>query len=83
MGEEEALVNIFSDLGFVQKRKIEYEVNQPIPLQNKFLIETHSEHLIRRFQVLIANGELSNDDIAIYYVDKNRLGNSIVKEYPQ
>ena len=81
LGKEEALVDIFSDFGFVQKRKIEYEVNQPIPLQNKFLIETHSEHLIRRFQVLIANGELSNDDIAIYYVDKNRLGNSIVKEY--
>ena len=31
--------------------------------------------------VLIARGELSNEDVAIYYVDKNRLGNSFVKEY--
>jgi predicted ATPase len=69
------------EFGFVEKRTIEYEKDLPDDIQNKFLIETHSEHMIRRLQVLIANGELSNDDVAIYYVDKNRLGNSFVKEY--
>lgn len=36
------------------------------------VIETHSEHLIRKLQVLVANPEnqISNDDIAIYYVHK-------------
>ena len=74
-------VNILEEFGFVEKRTIEYEKDLPDDIQNKFLIETHSEHMIRRLQVLIANGELSNDDVAIYYVDKNRLGNSFVKEY--
>lgn len=37
-----------------------------------FLIETHSEHFIRKLQVLVAdpNVAITNDDIAIYYVDK-------------
>lgn len=47
----------------------------------KILIETHSEHLIRKLQVLIADKEVgfSNDQIAIYYVDKDKKGNSFVK----
>jgi len=32
-----------------------------------FLLETHSEYLIRKFQYLIAKGELSPDDVVIYY----------------
>ena len=61
--------------------KIIVENNLKSYVENQFFIETHSEHLIRRLQVLIARGELSNEDVAIYYVDKNRLGNSFVKEY--
>ena len=40
--------------------------------KNKIIIETHSEHLIRRLQVLVAdsNVNISHNDIAIYYVDK-------------
>jgi len=49
--------------------------------QSTFLIETHSEHLIRRLQVLIADKEidLSYKDIAIYYVDKENGPASSVK----
>lgn len=48
----------------------------------KLLIETHSEHFIRKLQVLIAdkNCEITSDDVAIYYVDKDDSGSAYVKE---
>lgn len=33
------------------------------------VIETHSEHLIRKIQVLIARGELDKEKIGVYYFD--------------
>lgn len=49
---------------------------------NFFIIETHSEHIIRKFQLLIANSEypyFTNKDIAIIYVqpDERTLNSSI------
>lgn len=46
----------------------------------KLLIETHSEHFIRKLQVLIAdkNSDITADDIAVYYVDKNENGEAFV-----
>ena len=41
-------------------------------LENRnFIIETHSEHIIRKVQVLIANGKLDKDRVAVYYFDKD------------
>lgn len=40
----------------------EFEIN--------FLIETHSEYLIRKFQLMVARNELNREDILIYYFDK-------------
>lgn len=50
--------------------------------KKKILIETHSEHLIRKIQVLIANKdcELTNDMVAIYYIDKDDQGCATVEE---
>ncbi|MBS4027167.1 MAG: DUF3696 domain-containing protein [Ignavibacteriales bacterium] len=48
--------------------------------EKKLLLETHSEHLVRGFQVLVAQGKMQPEDIAIYYVDKNDEGNSFVKK---
>lgn len=47
---------------------------------SKFLIETHSEHLIRKLQVLIADPqcEVKHTDVAFYYVDKAEDGYSSV-----
>ena len=44
------------------------------------LIETHSEHLIRRLQSLVANpdNKFTKDDVAIYYVDMDKQGDSTV-----
>ena len=46
------------------------------------LIETHSEHLIRRLQALVAdsNCSITNDDIRIYYVDKNEANEGYITE---
>ena len=44
------------------------------------MIETHSEHLIRKLQVLVADPDVPilSDQVAIYYVDKDKMGNSYI-----
>ena len=37
----------------------------------QFILETHSEYLIRRLQNLVAKKDLSNDDVSILYVNDN------------
>ena len=39
-----------------------------------FLIETHSEHIVRGFQVLVAKKVLEPEDVIIHYVDKDEHG---------
>jgi predicted ATPase len=49
--------------------------------QNTFIIETHSEHMIRKIQVLIAKGELNRKQVAVYYFDKSiETGITSIKE---
>ncbi len=45
-----------------------------------FLIETHSEHMIRRLMKLVNDGNLSSDEIAIYLTQKDYDGNSKVRK---
>lgn len=40
--------------------------------QNILFIETHSEHIIRKLQVLVAKGIKEKDEIGIYYFSKDR-----------
>lgn len=37
----------------------------------QFLVETHSEHLFRRLQYLIAAGTVKSEDCALYYVERD------------
>jgi predicted ATPase len=48
----------------------------------RFVIETHSEHLISKLQVLIADESyaLTSDMVQILYVDKNENGEAFVQE---
>lgn len=48
----------------------------------RIVIETHSEHLIRKLQVLIAdkNNMFTNEMIKIYYLDKDEQGVANVEE---
>ncbi len=36
-------------------------------LGHQFIIETHSEYMIRKFQYLVAKGEMKPEDVVIYY----------------
>jgi len=46
------------------------EVSQKRKLQ--FIVETHSEHLFRRMQTLVARNTLTLDDAALYFVERVR-----------
>jgi len=38
--------------------------------QVQFIVETHSEHLFRRMQTLVARQKVSTDDVALYFVER-------------
>ena len=44
------------------------------PRQNRFIIETHSEHLILRLQRLVYKGEIKPEDVSIIYVSRGFEG---------
>ncbi len=46
------------------------------PYSNKFIIETHSEHLMLRLQKLIRNGQLSPEQVSVIYVDRGPKGST-------
>jgi hypothetical protein len=48
------------------------------PYKNRFIIETHSEHLILRLQRLIRSKKLSPSDISVVYVDKTSDGSKCI-----
>jgi predicted ATPase len=43
----------------------------------QFIVESHSEHFLRRLQRRIAEGVLAPDDAALYFVDQNPKGASL------
>ncbi|MYA70749.1 AAA family ATPase [Candidatus Poribacteria bacterium] len=44
------------------------------PRQNRFIIETHSEHLILRLQRLVRKKEIKPEDISVIYVSRRPEG---------
>lgn len=44
---------------------------------NRFIIETHSEHLILRLQKLIRTGKLRPEDVAVLYVARGPEGSTV------
>lgn len=44
------------------------------PRNCQFIIESHSEHLLRRLQLKIAEEEVSTDQIALYFVEQTEQG---------
>ena len=57
-------------------------VSGAIEGKKQMLIETHSEHFIRKLQILIAdpNCKISSSDVAVYYVDKGVDGSASLRE---
>jgi predicted ATPase len=73
------MANIFYDGLFCSENIfVNRQDTDRIRNNTQFVIETHSEHIIRGFQILVARNKLLPDDIGIYYVDKNKKGDSIV-----
>jgi predicted ATPase len=48
-------------------------------LGSRFLLETHSEHLILRLLALVRREVLDPDDLAVLYVDRDHAENSVVR----
>jgi predicted ATP-dependent endonuclease of OLD family len=46
---------------------------------SNLIIETHSEHIIRKLQVMYANGEISDEEFNINYFE-NKNGKTIIKK---
>lgn len=50
-------------------------------INNNLIIETHSEHMVRKLQVLIAQNKLKKEQVAIYYFNKDqKTGVTSIKE---
>lgn len=74
------LAELFENYGMLQLDKDEKTFSRKDKRTSQLVIETHSEHLIRGFQVQVAKGNLSKDDIVIYYVSKDENGVSSLME---
>jgi len=74
------LAELFENYGMLQWDEEGKTFSRKNQRTSQLVIETHSEHLIRGFQVQVAKGNLSKDDIAIYYVSKNENGVSSLME---
>ena len=44
---------------------------------NRFIIETHSEHLMLRLQRLVREGKLSHEDVSVLYVERGENGSRV------
>jgi hypothetical protein len=42
--------------------------------EKRYILETHSEYLLNRFRLLIVKGEISPEDVAVYYLARNKGG---------
>ncbi|MEH2157270.1 AAA family ATPase [Nostoc sp.] len=49
------------------------------PYNNRFILETHSEHLMLRLQKLIREGQLKPEDVSVIYVDSNSEGSQCLE----
>lgn len=47
----------------------------------RYIVETHSEYIINRLRRLIRKGDLSPDDVAVYYVEPSHSGASMYQVY--
>jgi predicted ATPase len=55
--------------GIIADVVVDFFSDTLISAKQKILIETHSEHIIRKLQVLVAQRKINNEFISIYYVN--------------
>lgn len=61
----------------VQAKFGDYLVQQINRTNKNYIIETHSEYLINHLRLLVATGELSVDDISVYYLDFDGIKSTV------
>jgi len=59
--------------------KLQTQLTEFIVKNGNLLIETHSEHIIRKLQIMFAKGEITDKDVNINYFD-NKSGKTRVKK---
>ena len=64
---------------FLQSKFIETLVG--LGTKNTYIIETHSEHIIRKLLVLSKNKVVSNDDVNLYYFSRTDTNNSEITQH--
>ncbi|WP_148639667.1 DUF3696 domain-containing protein [Brachybacterium sp. SW0106-09] len=55
---------------------------QQVEDQKRVVVESHSEHMLLRLRRRIAEGAISSNDVAVYYVESSRDVGTIVREVP-
>ncbi|MGD8305841.1 MAG: DUF3696 domain-containing protein [Ignavibacteria bacterium] len=53
-------------------------INDSLSFNPLILIETHSEHLMRKIQVVLAKKQIDNNDVAVYYFDNSKRTTQII-----
>lgn len=55
---------------------------QQVTDRKRVIVESHSEHMLLRLRRRIAEGAISSDDVAIYYVEVGEGGRTTVRDVP-
>lgn len=53
-----------------QANLVNFLASQATKLQKRYILETHSEYLINRLRLLVAKGELKEEDVSVYYLER-------------
>ena len=61
----------------VQANLAGYLVGQVIETNKNYIVETHSEYLLNRMRLLIVQGEIQPEDVAVYYFENSIKNGSV------
>jgi predicted ATPase len=62
----------------IQADYINHLVSNAKKQSKRYIIETHSEYMINRFRLLISQGRIKSEDVAVYFLDNDR---GVIKSY--
>lgn len=62
-----------------QSKLADLFIDSASKFNHNFIIETHSEYMVRKFQYWVAKGKIKSEDVKIYYFD-NQNNDSEVKD---
>jgi predicted ATPase len=69
-----SLADLFIDI-IISSTQKKYTQSSDISEQKTFLIETHSEYMLKRLRRRIAEGKISSNDVAIYFIESRNNTN--------